>query len=60
MNVYIHDFAEAVCDRWQGFCSVEETISMVMQLGFLPKSPFFGDFSNFDYSLWSLERPSNE
>ncbi|MFQ5900278.1 MAG: methyltransferase domain-containing protein [Thermodesulfobacteriota bacterium] len=59
LAVYIHDFAEAVCENWYGFYGIEETIQMFTQLGFLPRAPFFDHFSILDYALWGLSRPAN-
>ena len=60
IGIYIHDLAEGVCESWQGFSGVEETIQIFTQLGFLPRYPVFKDFSILDHALWGLERPENE
>tara|TARA_B100000315_G_scaffold244804_1_gene269950 strand:+ start:48 stop:1184 length:1137 start_codon:yes stop_codon:yes gene_type:complete len=58
--IYVHDLAEGVCENWQGFYGVEETMQIFTQLGFLPRSPVFKHFSILDHALWGLERPENE
>lgn len=59
MAIYLHDFAEGVCENWHGFYGVEETLNMFKKLGFIPRSPFFNRFSLLDHALWGLEKPSD-
>ena len=51
-----HDFAESVCEGWQGFSDVEESNRLFTELGFRGASPLFGGLSFLQSSLWLLTK----
>ncbi len=51
-----HDFAESVCEGWQGFSDVDDSNRLFADLGFRGSSPLFGGMSFLESCLWVLAR----
>ncbi len=51
-----HDFAESVCEGWEGFSDAEENIRVFSEVGFLPGVAHLGTMKFLDSSLWVLKK----
>ncbi len=52
----VHDFAESVCEGWEGFSGVEESISMFREIGFAASVPLMDRMNAFESSIWVLKK----
>jgi SAM-dependent methyltransferase len=50
-GVLCHDFAESVCEGWQGFSAPEDSLSIFTEAGFSVSSKLL------NASIWRLEKP---
>ena len=60
MASLVHDFAESVCEGWQGFTEPEENLRMFRELGYRGGGAIPGEMCFLESSLWVLrkgERP---
>jgi len=46
-----HDFAESVCEGWQGFCSASESVNLFESIGFKVGTVMMNS------SIWRLDKP---
>ena len=61
ISALAHDFAESVCEGWEGFSHVEDTVRAFSDAGFEGAVNSLGAMSLLDSSLWVLKkRRSNE
>ncbi len=51
-----HDFAESVCEGWEGFCEAEENMRLFSDVGFRGGVPHLGSMSVLGSSLWVLTK----
>jgi SAM-dependent methyltransferase len=51
-----HDFAESVCEGWEGFPDAEENVRMFSQLGFHGGMAISSSMSVLESSLWVLKK----
>jgi hypothetical protein len=56
MAALAHDFAESVCEGWEGFSDAEENSRLFERLGFRPGGPLFGSMHLLESSLWVLKK----
>lgn len=56
MAALAHDFAESVCEGWEGFSDAEESSRLFERLGFRPGGPLFGSMHLLESSLWVLKK----
>lgn len=56
MAALVHDFAESVCQGWEGFADVEENIRLFESLHFLAGGPLSGSMHLLEASLWLLKK----
>lgn len=55
-SIYIHDFAESVCEGWHGFSDIDSRIKMARDIGFVENS-LFNNFYMLDSAVWMFKRP---
>jgi SAM-dependent methyltransferase len=61
ISALAHDFAESVCEGWEGFSDAVDTIRTFSDAGFEGAVSLLGTMSLLDSSLWVLKkRRSNE
>jgi SAM-dependent methyltransferase len=53
-----HDFAESVCEGWEGFSDAEENMRMFSEAGFQGRAGVPSTMSFLDSSLWVLRKAS--
>ncbi|MBI5047548.1 MAG: methyltransferase domain-containing protein [Deltaproteobacteria bacterium] len=56
-GIYIHDFAESVCNGWHGFRDIDSTIKMTRKIGFVGANAVFNNFYMLDSAVWMFKRP---
>lgn len=56
VSTLVHDFAESVCDGWEGFPSAEENLRLFPELGFAGERSVLGSMSLLESSLWVLRK----
>ena len=56
VSALVHDFAESVCEGWEGFPSAEENIRLFSELGFAGERSVLGSMSLLESSLWVLRK----
>lgn len=56
MAALVHDFAESVCEGWEGFSDVEESHRLFESLGFRPGGQLFERMHLLESSLWMLKK----
>ncbi len=56
VSALAHDFAESVCEGWEGFSDAEENIRMFSEVGFRGGVPHLGSMSFLESSLWVLKK----
>lgn len=56
MASLVHDFAESVCEGWQGFTDPEENLRMFRELGYRGGGAIPGDMCFLESSLWVLRK----
>ena len=56
MASLVHDFAESVCEGWQGFAEPEETLRMFRELGYRGGGAIPGEMCSLESSLWVLRK----
>jgi SAM-dependent methyltransferase len=56
MAALAHDFAESVCEGWEGFSDVEESLLLFERLGFQPGRSLFDRMNFLESSLWVLKK----
>lgn len=52
----VHDFAESVCEGWEGFPDVEESRSLFREIGFETSAPLRDRMNAFESSIWILKK----
>jgi SAM-dependent methyltransferase len=52
----VHDFAESVCEGWEGFPNAEDNVRMFSQLGFHGGMAIPNSMSVLESSLWVLKK----
>ena len=58
ISALAHDFAESVCDGWEGFADAEANARMFAEAGFRGAAPAPNAMSLLDSSLWLLRKAS--
>jgi SAM-dependent methyltransferase len=53
-----HDFAESVCEGWEGFSDAEENVRVFSDVGFEGGLPVSGNMSLLESCLWIVKRCS--
>ncbi len=56
ISALVHDFAESVCEGWEGFSDAEENIRIFSAAGFQGGLPLLGTMSVLESSLWVLKK----
>jgi len=56
ISALAHDFAESVCEGWEGFSDAEENTRMFSGVGFQGGTEVAGAMSFLDSSLWVLRK----
>jgi len=56
ISALAHDFAESVCEGWEGFSDAEENIRVFSEVGFQGGVPHLGSMSFLESSLWVLKK----
>jgi len=56
ISALAHDFAESVCEGWEGFSEAEENIRVFSDVGFQGGVPHLGTMSFLESSLWVLKK----
>lgn len=56
ISALVHDFAESVCEGWEGFPSADENVRLFSRLGFEGRKSVLGSMSFLESSLWVLRR----
>jgi SAM-dependent methyltransferase len=56
ISALVHDFAESVCEGWEGFSDTEENIRLFSDAGFLGGVSLLGRMSLLESSLWVLKK----
>jgi ubiquinone/menaquinone biosynthesis C-methylase UbiE len=56
ISALAHDFAESVCEGWEGFSDAEENIEMFTGAGFQGGVAHLGTMSFLESSLWVLRK----
>jgi SAM-dependent methyltransferase len=56
VSALAHDFAESVCEGWEGFADAEEIAGVFSEAGFQGGAGLPGTMSFLDSSLWVLRR----
>jgi len=56
MASLVHDFAESVCEGWQGFTEPEENLRMFRELGYRGGGAIPGEMCFLESSLWVLRK----
>ncbi|HSB78871.1 MAG TPA: class I SAM-dependent methyltransferase [Candidatus Methylomirabilis sp.] len=56
ISALVHDFAESVCEGWDGFSEAEENVRVFSDAGFLEGVSLLGSMSLLESSLWVLKK----
>jgi ubiquinone/menaquinone biosynthesis C-methylase UbiE len=56
MASLVHDFAESVCEGWQGFTEPEENLRMFREIGYRGGGAIPGEMCFLESSLWVLRK----
>ena len=56
VSALAHDFAESVCEGWEGFSDAAENIRVFSEVGFRGGVPHLGSMSFLESSLWVLKK----
>jgi SAM-dependent methyltransferase len=56
ISALAHDFAESVCEGWEGFSEAEDNIRVFSEVGFQGGVPHLGSMSFLESSLWVLKK----
>jgi SAM-dependent methyltransferase len=56
ISALVHDFAESVCEGWEGFSDTEENVRLFSDAGFLGGVSLLGGMSLLESSLWVLKK----
>ncbi|HSB70636.1 MAG TPA: class I SAM-dependent methyltransferase [Candidatus Methylomirabilis sp.] len=56
ISALVHDFAESVCEGWEGFSDAEENLRVFSDAGFLGGVSLLGSMSLLESSLWVLRK----
>jgi SAM-dependent methyltransferase len=59
ISALAHDFAESVCEGWEGFSDAEENIRLFSDAGFQGGVAHLGTMSFLESSLWVLKKTSS-
>lgn len=56
ISALAHDFAESICEGWEGFSDAEENIRVFSDIGFEGGVAHLGSMSFLESSLWVLKK----
>lgn len=56
ISALVHDFAESVCEGWEGFSDAEDNVRVFSDAGFLGGVSRLGGMSLLESSLWVLRK----
>jgi len=56
ISALAHDFAESVCEGWEGFSDARENIRLFSDVGFQGGVAHLGTMSSLESSLWVLKK----
>ena len=56
ISALVHDFAESVCEGWEGFSDAEDNVRVFSDAGFLGGVSLLGTMSLLESSLWVLKK----